>query len=321
MIAGFGIWCLFLGRVPFSKLLSMFMGILCLVGVGILADFHGYGVWTFSAYNYFSIALLHGKAASTGVSPWWYYFQFLQGDVPFIGLTLAAGVILGWIFKPFHVLTFSTAPFFIVHMMLAHKEPRYLFPLISSVPILVTYGYEGALRLWSRMKPHSTRLQNWIKIPFRLGWGVLFTLNLGGLIIATLKPTAVQPLLHDYLFDHRNEIQKLYYLGRDPFEIIGLQVDFYKPVELQAIPAHTFENFSQTLNSSKTPLWLYYTHFDLPAEAQDLTAKCQLKYSVFPNWLKNFLFLPGIRMSSNKGSLFECTPRESAPEAPHMPTR
>jgi phosphatidylinositol glycan class B len=309
MIAGFGAWCLFLGRAPFTKLLSMLIGILSIIALGVLADYRGYGVWTLSAYNYFSIALLHGKAASTGVSPWWYYFQFLQGDVPLIGLLLAAGVILGWIVRPLHVITFSTAPFFIVHMMLAHKEPRYLFPLISGVPILLAYGYEGASKIWNQFKPHSTRLQRYIKAPYRLGLGIILTLNMGGLIVATFKPTAVQPLLHGYLFDHQNELSTLYYLGRDPFELISLQVDFYKPLGLQAIPAQSFDSFADTLKGSKTPLWLYYTHFDLPPEAKDLTQKCQLKYSVFPNWLKHFLFLPGIRLSSNKGSIFQCDPR------------
>ncbi len=301
MVFGFGLWCLLIARVSVSRLLSLALGLGLAIGLEVLLDFRGYGAWTFAPWNYFEVAILQGKTSRLGgVSPWWYYFEFLRGEVPLLGNLLAAGVILGWIFKPTHVLTFSTLPFVLIHMMVGHKEPRYLFPLISSVPILVIFGYQRFQRISLKLNP----VIRWLFL------GILF-LNLGGLMIATLKPAAVQPLLHTYLFDRvaQGEIRKLYSLGRDPFELIGHQLDFYRPLDLEVIPGESFAKFSEQLDRSPSTaaVWLFYTHFELPPEAGDLRQKCRLEYSVFPEALKYFLFLPGLRLYANKSSVFRCS--------------
>ena len=300
MIAGFLAWSYFIGKFRFSRLMGMGTGIIAIILLGVVVDYRGYGSWTFTAWNYLNIAVIQKKAALSGVFPWWSYFQFLNGDVPLIGNLISIAVIVAWIARPFHILTFSTAPYFLAHVFLAHKEPRYLFPLISGVPTLVTLGYET---LWGFF---VTQMRISGRILKSLAWGVV-VLNLGGLVVATLKPAAVQPLLHDYLFQHQTEIQKLYYLEKNPFEVIGLQIDFYRPPHLSVIPAVSWTEIQTRLKTSSEPLWVYATHFELPETPADIKKHCQLQYSVFPNWMKTFLFLPGIRMSSNKGSVFKCT--------------
>lgn len=299
MILGFVLWCALAARVEIKKLMGMALGGALMVALEVVLDWRGFGVWTFAPWNYLRVAVLEGKAAKTGEFPWWYYFEFLKNDVPILGNLLAGGVIIAWLRYPTHILTLSTAPFFIAHVFLAHKEPRYLFPMVSGVPILFTLGWKYLSDRFSQMKAFELT-----KPVLRIVFFILLAINGAGLVVATLKPAMVQPLLHTYFFDHQDEIKKVYYLGRDPFEIIGMQMDFYRPSGLEVIPGGSFSEFSSRLN--RGPAFLFYTHFYLPADAGDLSTRCELKYSVFSDWLKPFLFLPGLRLYSNKSSVFLC---------------
>lgn len=309
MIVGFGLWWLLVQRAKWTQVLLAIFGFSLAIGFEVLVDARGYGEWVFAPWNYLDIALLKGKAAGTGVFPWWQYFAFLNGDVPLIGNTLAALVILGWLILPKNPLTWATVPFVLAHFVLAHKETRYLFPLISGVPLLVAASYERIRGVWlqfiyryhSRPWVYSTRLATGMLVFVYAG------LNFGGLAIASFKPAAVQPKLHSYLYQHAEEIGELKYLGRDPFELIGLQLDFYRPLQLRVSSGEPLSTlFQQVSERPLHDLWLYYIHFELPQDFGLLKENCHLEYSVFPNWLRKFLFLPGIRLYTNKGSIFRC---------------
>jgi phosphatidylinositol glycan class B len=298
-VLGFGIWGLFVGRVPFPKLVSMFIGIVAACGLGVLTDHHAYGIWTFTAFDYFYYDIIQHGAAISGEFPWWAYFRFLNGDVPLLGNLILSFVVLGWIAKPKHPLTLPTALFFFAHVMAAHKEPRYLFPLIAGVPILIALGTEWVSDVFCRGRKLSAFL------PLRWGRNLAFILNLGGLLVATVKPAAVQPLFQSYVFKHQDEIKKLTYIQTNPFEVVGLQMYFYRPPGLEITRAESFSAFEKELKSNPQSQWLAYVQMQLPTDAGELVSRCQFQYTVFPDFLKPFLFLPGLRISS-KASLFKC---------------
>jgi phosphatidylinositol glycan class B len=301
MIFGLGIWCLLIARIHFKSLTLIFLGIAASVGIGIILDWRGTGVWTLSPYNYFFSFQKAAESPNVSVFPWWGYFQFLAGDVPLLGNLIAAGVIAGWIAQPKNPLCFAALPFVLIHMAIPHKEPRYLFPLISAVPTFLTFGIEIMDRALLKGKELNTILpQRWIKN------GVIF-LNAGGLLVATLKPAAIQPLLHSYIFDHAEEIPKLNFIESNPFELNGLALNFYRPPHLEVIQT-SYSKLAKKLKDEKQPQWLFYPQLQLPPEAEALKENCKLQYTVFPNWLKPFLFLPGIRIS-NKASLYKCVSR------------
>jgi len=309
MIFGLGIWCWLIARIHFKSLTILLLGIIASIGLGVLLDWRGTGVWTLSPYNYFFAFQKATASPNISVFPWWGYFRFLAGDVPLLGNLIAAGVIAGWAAKPTHPLTFATLPFVLIHMLIPHKEPRYLFPLISSVPILLTFGLTLIIeaRETSAFRPGFIRLVlhliSSVIVPLILP--LILVLNAGGLLIATLKPAAIQPLLHSYIFDHQKEITKLQFIDSHPFELIGLPLNFYRPPHLE-VAQTSFLELALQLKNQRAPQWLYYSQLQLPPEAGKLQGNCHLEYTVFPNWLKPFLFLPGIRIS-NKASIYKCS--------------
>jgi phosphatidylinositol glycan class B len=303
MIFGLGVWCLFIARIHLKSLIVVFLGLAVSIAFGALLDWRGAGVWTFSPYNYFFSFQKAAASPHVGVFPWWGYFQFLAGDVPLLGNLIAAGVIAGWIAKYRNPLTFATLPFVLVHMAIPHKEPRYLFPLISTVPLLLTFGVQFLSNLAQRFLKNRDLKH---LLAFRWIRNLILFLNAGGLLVATLKPASTQPMLHSYLFDHQNEIHVFQFIDSHPFELIGLPLNFYRPPHLQVVQT-SFLKLAEQLKNEKQPQWLYYTQLQLPPEAGKLQEDCRLEYTVFPNWLKAFLFLPGIRISS-KASVYQCSP-------------
>jgi phosphatidylinositol glycan class B len=298
MILGFGIWCFGVAKHSWKNLVLMFSGILATLSLGVLLDWRGGGNWTFAPFNYFvaynKVVQTHGNE----VFPWWYYFHFLAGDVPLLGNLLATAVVFGCFEKPKNALVWSLVPFLLFHFIMAHKEPRYLFPLISLLPILVTLGIE----LLELKILKGKTIQEYTSL--RWAFYGISALNMGGLLVATLKPAAVQPLVQSYVFDHQKEIQTLHFIDSHPFEMIGLPMNFYRPSHLEVAQTST-QKFSEELKKNRVPHWLFYSQYELPSEEPELQKNCQLKYSVFPRYLRSFLFLPGLRISS-KASLFKC---------------
>ncbi|MEO5968477.1 MAG: hypothetical protein ABIQ95_01005, partial [Bdellovibrionia bacterium] len=260
MIFGLGIWCLLIARIQFKSLLLIFLGIAASVGLGIILDWRGTGAWTISPYNYFFSFQKAAASPNVTVSPWWGYFQFLAGDVPLLGNLIAAGVIAGWVAQPKNPFTVAALPFVLIHMAIPHKEPRYLFPLISIVPTFVTFGIELMERALLGGKELKTIG------PLRWARNLAIFLNAGGLLVATLKPAAIQPLLHSYIFDHQQEIPKLHFIESNPFELNGLPLNFYRPPNLELIQT-SYSKLAEKIKTEKQPQWLFYPQLQLPPEA------------------------------------------------------
>lgn len=303
-IAGFGAWCLW-QRTRWSTLLQLAAGLCVAIGIGVLVDYHGYGAWVFTPWSYFKTSFLMGVAAAGGVSPWWTYFKFLGYDVPYIGQVIAGFVILFWIRWPRHILTWTTLPFFVLHSLVGHKEPRYLYPLVTGLPVILALSYGSFRSLIAKRVPAF--IQRW---PLRLITGLLLALNGGGLFVATLKPATTQPLFQNYVFAHRDEIRTLHFIQTNPFVTIGINMYFYRPPGLVMHELRDLTALRAALKGGASPLWVAYPSYEF-AQDPDLARMCELRFSVFPSWLKAFNFLPGIRNSASRLSLYRCTGEES----------
>ena len=139
MIFGLAVWLLIFHIGLFRYWLSMFVGFTFMLIIGFFLDHWFYGEWVSSAWNYFYVNLMEGKAASFGVEPWWWYLSkidfskymvILNGAI--VLLILAFAIIR---FK--HPITWIFFPFLIAHFLIGHKETRFLYPLLIFVPFMV----------------------------------------------------------------------------------------------------------------------------------------------------------------------------------------
>ena len=112
------------------------------VGAGVVAVVAIFGIvdavtWSFPFYSYwayFRENIVNHKAASYGILPWYYYFGSLFVHTGPLALFALIGVrrspILGWV----------SSAILLPHCMIAHKEFRYIYPVLPILLVLAAIG-------------------------------------------------------------------------------------------------------------------------------------------------------------------------------------
>ena len=296
MLMGVTAWCLIIARLQARKLLWIVAGALGAVAFGLVLDRMGYGFWTASPWNHLVRNVLSGKAAQEfGAQPWWFYIWFIVEYLPLLSAPLGAAVALGWLAAPLNVLTWITLPmFFMLSFAVQHKELRFIFPALSAAPILATFA---VAMFFNRVSLGFLRKPLWI----------LFVIaNAIVLAVSTLKPSSSHPLLYDHIYAAWPRIQELRFIGPDPYTLGGAHIQFYKHPGFRSIQEPNWDAVTREIKSTPKEIYLFHDHFELPPEAAELKGSCQLEYTVFPDWLRHFMFFPGIRNSACKWSVYRC---------------
>ncbi len=123
-----------------SSAARMTIGLLTsLLAIGAI-DRLTYGGWFHSPIECFRANVVEGVAATFGVEPWYRYLQWggyawLEA-APLALILLAVGVFREW------RLALVALTFLAGHMLVGHKEPRFVWPLLPLLLILVSIGFE-----------------------------------------------------------------------------------------------------------------------------------------------------------------------------------
>jgi phosphatidylinositol glycan class B len=144
-------WVAVIARARTRALAAFVGGGLAALVIGALCDRWGYGAWVFPPFDYFNVNIMQGVAARTfGREPVFAYLYLLPATGFFaITLVVMAAMLAMWLRNPRHAVTWMSLPFVALHVMVAHKEARFLFPLVilaTSFPVL---GFAGWPRIWS----------------------------------------------------------------------------------------------------------------------------------------------------------------------------
>ena len=144
-------WAAIFARARIPALAAFISGGVAALVVGALCDHWGYGAWVFPPLDYFNVNIVQGVAAKTfGREPSFAYLYLLPATGFFaITLVVMAAMVAMWLRNPRHAVTWATLPFVALHVLVAHKEARFLFPLAilaTSFPVL---GFAAWPRVWS----------------------------------------------------------------------------------------------------------------------------------------------------------------------------
>lgn len=219
---------LFLHRLVYKKRWEglVILGVLVSIGLGTLIDFWGYGEWVFTPWRYFLVNLVEGKSATFGVSPWWFYFSeiFIKSD-GVVAIILILATFSGWIKDYKNPLSFMGIFYFSVHLILPHKELRFLTPLF----FLSLYHL-------TEMIPEIPQKEFFKRKLTVLVIGV----NLMCLAYIMFLPLRQEDYFKKYLFNNAGAMDYLLTGPRNPYQLY-LREDFYKPLDLISI---NFPNYS-----------------------------------------------------------------------------
>jgi len=276
-LAGVAIWILFIKKWPWKETLTLLAFGLIAIGVCVLADRWLYGNWVFTPFNYFKVNIIEHRAADFGVSPWWYYFtSFLQTAVPPLSLVLFCFFFVGIYKKPSHLFSILSITFLLGHMLIGHKELRFLFPINMALIFLACYGIDSYFQ------------RNTYKPIHRFLLRCLMTINFALLLFRTFAPAQEAMKYYEYIYNYAQQKEViLMALERSPYNTVGAEVNFYKPKNIQVtVVQNTFTIDSIYKNNPNKALLFFSTNLTVPAEISGY--KLEKLYCLLPDWVLKF---------------------------------
>jgi hypothetical protein len=224
-IVGFLIWMIWPGR-QVSRLVPLALGFFAGILLNTVLDYGFYHEWVCTPYVYFRVNILEGKAASMGTSSFLVYIAVLVGVVlapPLSIFLLFAGFRAALLKKLDQPIVLSIVCFIVGHCLIAHKEERFLFPVLNVLPIVIGWGLPGLLG-W--MKRQRNGMRSLIK---GVTW---FSVGLNTILLVAFLFTPYSQAIYFTWQLKKNfggEPVTIYALGHTPFKTeSGLPYVFYE---------------------------------------------------------------------------------------------
>jgi hypothetical protein len=290
MIAGLVAWAFLVQRIPVRKLLPMVLGVLAMTGFGIAVDRWFYGTWTITLWTYFEQNLIEGKAAAFGTEPWWTYFSevFRRAVPPFSLLFLLPPIVL-FLLRRKDPLTWTVLPFLLVHVLIGHKEIRFMFPMLGLLPLLIITGLATVRdRWWPALTTHPLNsYATWL-------FAVIHMLLL---LVVVLKPADSENALYRTIYREFPKPITLLHDGEHPYYRVA-DIHFYRRQGLHIAQLDTAGTLPQEP-------YLFVSRADGPPELG--ASSVELVYTSFPAWIRRFN-LGGWVERSNRWSVWLVEP-------------
>ena len=274
-VAGASLWLLFVRRGPATLVTTIALGFAAGCTAGVILDYWLYGAWTLTPLNYVRLNLIEHRADAYGTGPWWMVVVYLAVVlIPPYSFALIALLAAGCWYARREVLVWTAVPFVAVHAVIAHKEPRFLLPLLYLVGPWVALC---ASSLPAGLQDASTRWRRSLATA-----AVTFcAIDLFVLSVTIVMPVNDRIALDKWLHDQRElGLRTVYALA--PRKTTGpppVTNSFYeagvamKPVTLDQLSSEV----------DVRPAFVYYPGNEMPAELA--AAGCTPVFRTYPAWL------------------------------------
>ncbi|MEY4706620.1 MAG: hypothetical protein RJB58_343 [Pseudomonadota bacterium] len=270
-VLGLGIftWLALIARVGTRELAAFIGGGLIALVLGALANRWGYGAWVFPPWDYFQVNIVQGVAAKNfGSEPVFAYLYLLPAQIFFaITLVLMAAMLALWLRNPRHVLTWASLPFVLLHVMVAHKEARFLFPLVILATAFPVLGFSPHLPRWRKA---FVRVWGWRN---SLTAKAMTGLSLLAMLYFALYPFGVRPHMPMAQHLYRHPPGVVYSIGE-----LFQSYPIYRPAGFRAEPLQSQIQLNAMLDEG--PVYLMSDKPVPPALPEG--ARAELLYSEFP---------------------------------------
>jgi len=278
-VLAFLAWLIIVYKINIKQFVVFALGNILMMLIGLLTDYWLYNEWTLTPWNYFYVNIFEGVAASFGTFPVWYYgyFILLKAIFPLSLIILVA--LCYYIYKrPKDVFTWVVFIFVFIHSLVAHKELRFIFPMLNFLIIIL---------LWSLSVLMNAKWYHNINRSIRMSfWGVCITLNILLSIIVVFMPANEMIPMYRKLYSISKEQNSITIitLDEDPYHQVGLDFCFYKANNIQLLKLNNLQEAIEYLKENKQAI-LFTSNKDRPDK---LDANCKVLYQTIPQWLSLF---------------------------------
>lgn len=243
LIGGFLCYLFFFSRKQVTNFYWYLLGFICMSLVNVCIDSFFYHQWCLTPWNYFYENVINARAASFGTEPFYYYFeQLMTTALPLHGLVLVAAFAIYIVRKIRDEVSMAVLFFLAAHIIAGHKEIRFMFPLVFILPFV----FAGSM--------HWVAQQSFTRNIFFKIMVVLFIVtNSVMLAIGTLKPADTQVALQRAIYHLavNNNSTLVFYESTNPYERVGLKMNFYKNKNMKLLLADSLSYFRDTLTNRK----------------------------------------------------------------------
>lgn len=272
----------------------MLLAFTIVLALSTLLDSWFYHALVFTPWNYFQVNILNGVASSFGTSPWYFYFKLILTETILpIGAAVLFLIVVAVIENPKHVVVWVAVPFLLIHMLVPHKELRFLFPLINLVPILLTLGISGISTSFLRV---SSRRKMLLKA-FVIGLGLI---NLIALTVMTFRPMRQgEKLITSIIYQEYSgqDVSVIIEKGINPFNPLGnVRENTYFQRNLNIIEQEEVIDNIRLPNTAKPIFFICRKDaYDLPYNEEIIKKyNLKLKAQSIPSWIEYILIhFPG----------------------------
>ncbi len=294
MAAGAGAWYLFAAQDRLLVFAGLVLGALLTLALGVLADWWGYGHITFPAYAYLYQNFVLGRSRIFGTEPFFAYLYIplleLNAMAP-VTFGLMVATLLTWLARPLGILTWASAPYVILLCIAAHKEARFLFPLILFCPFFVVFALTAQPRYGTRLAAFFRWLASGLSL--KLG----YALNFVGLVgLVAMPQSANYPLFQrieneTHAVNGITEAVVINAPGRMPYGTGAAHMVFLEPKNLRWISNPPVADLAARHARGETFLALVNVPIRFPEAATWVERQCTFEWSTYPRWLQPFNFL------------------------------
>lgn len=293
LCVGLGLWCIFLARLKIKYLIATLFGFLMAFGLGVVLDRLGYGTWTFTAWNYFNVNVIQDQMSQFSQRSAWFYVIRSIVTLPPLSSLLFFGAMVGCFKKRSHFLVWTIFPYCVFHSYISNRDLRFLFPILPIVPILVAFGCSHLSlnfksKFWSRVIQFS------------------ICENLVALMLVSTISACSAISFYSYIYKNFPNGLNLYTLNGDPYEMVRLKLNYYKPAHYQYIWKSSIQEIQEAILSSTHPILFFDSDRTLLDHTPELKKVCRERFRIFPKWFDQLKWIKGW---SGQGlwTLYECS--------------
>lgn len=218
MIIGFGLWDIIIRRQKISLIAIGIIGLLLTIAFSLYLDQLFYGHWLLTPWRYFAANIILGKAAEYSADPWYFYLN-IAAFIPYGILFIVASLFFIYA-RPKNPITWTMLPFLLIHVVISHKEPRFLIPLMTFMPFVVLDSLQVLKERynWSL----GRRLVKLNTIAWRF--------NIFALIVVMFTPPAMQIRINKLIYNEYTAPTSFNYITEG-----GNILDFYSRSNLKPV--------------------------------------------------------------------------------------
>jgi hypothetical protein len=220
--------------------------------------------------------------------------------------------LIAWARRPWHVLTFATVPYVLLLSIVAHKEQRFIFPLVPLLPMFVVFALSGHAEAHSR----AVAVLHWCTSQWRLRF--LLAWNICGLLLMMWLPS-----LSDFSFYRRVETEAAAAGGQVEFVVIpdgdkmpylqsGIRMHFIAPKNLEWIVNPSLTDLQGVIAGSKPVLAMIDVPNSRPEQVDWIHNNCTLLRAAWPAWFR-FINWFGWQDRITRRQLYRC---QNPPKSP-----